>query len=74
MGVVLVGNEENTAPYQSGRSLWNLMRIGRNFSCCQPCSGHSSLRGKCFAPGTGLATRVAPHFAHFTVAESFSSR
>jgi hypothetical protein len=59
--------------YQSGRSLWNLMRIGRNFSCCQPCSGHSSLRGDCFAPGTGLATSSAPHLAHFIVAESFST-
>ncbi len=41
------------------------------FSCCQPCSGHSSLRGNCFAPGTGLVMSSAPHFSHFTVAESF---
>src|ERR1039458_1569171 len=41
------------------------------FSCCQPCSGHSNLRGNCFAPGTGLATSVAPHLGHFIVSVSF---
>ena len=59
----------NQVPYQFGRSLWNLIRMGRSFSCCQPCSGHSSLRGNCFAPGTGLAMSFAPHFGHFIVVE-----
>ena len=55
------------APYQFGRSLWNLIRIGRGFSSCQPCSGHSSLRGNCFAPGTGFPMSFAPHFGHVIV-------
>jgi hypothetical protein len=50
------------AAYQSGRSLWKRMRMGRNSSGCQPCSGHSSLRGKFLAPGTGFSTSAAPHF------------
>jgi len=57
--------------HQLGRSLWNLIRIARGLSRCHPCSGHSSLRGKFFAPGTGLATSVAPHSWHRVVGVCF---
>jgi hypothetical protein len=66
------------AAYQSGRSLWKRMRMGRNSSGCQPCSGHSSLSGKCVAPGTGFSTSAVPHFTQagkpFTFSDKFSGK
>ena len=66
------------AGYQSGRSLWKRMRMGRNSSGCQPCSGHSNLSGKFLAPGTGFSTIGAPHFTQagrpFTFSGKFSGK
>jgi hypothetical protein len=66
------------AAYQSGRSLWKRMRMGRNSSGCQPCSGHSNLSGKFLAPGTGFSTSEAPHFTQagkaFTFSDKFSGK
>jgi hypothetical protein len=48
------------------------MRMERNTSGCQPCSGHSNLSGKFFAPGTGLSTSKAPHFTQVGKPFTFS--
>jgi len=48
------------------------MRMGRNTSACQPCSGHSNRSGKFFAPGTGLSTSKAPHFTQVGKPFAFS--
>jgi hypothetical protein len=56
--------------YQSGRSLWKRMRMGRGTSAVHPCWGHSRRRGNCFAPGTGRSTKGAPHLGQFIPSES----
>ena len=50
------------------------MRMERGCSCCQPCSGHSSRSGKCFAPGTGFGTSVVPRFRHAGKFGNFSGK